>query len=156
MVHSRFALATVLVLLTLAGSAAISQSINPPPGPDINAVPFEFDPQHLNVVAAEWKGGIGCQSTFDPLVCPATGMGGTDLSDNFGAGLGWLSSGFSRGGSSSYRPPSAASHVRPIVDCPSHQVESHSPCTNPGAPGLWPRPRRHTICRDNLPMRGAP
>ena len=87
MIHSRFALATVLVLSTLAASAANSQSINPPPGPDINAVPFEFDPQHLNVVAAEWKGGIGCQSTFDPLVCPATGMGGTDLSDNFGAGL---------------------------------------------------------------------
>jgi hypothetical protein len=86
MSHARCALATLLVLLIVGAGPAISQSTNPPQGPDINAVPFEFDPQHLNVVAAEWKGGIGCQPTFDVLICPATSTG-TDLSDNFVAGL---------------------------------------------------------------------
>src|ERR1700730_8504945 len=84
MLDSRLLLAMLAVLLLFAASAAIPQSVNPPQGPDINAVPFEYDPQHLNVVAAEWKGGIGCQSSFEPLVCPATA---TDSSDNFNAGL---------------------------------------------------------------------
>src|SRR6266853_4917478 len=82
MLHSRFPLATLVVLLLFATSTAIPQSVNPPKGPNINAVPFEYDPQHLNVVAAEWKGGIGCQATFDPAVCTVG-----DSSDNFVAGL---------------------------------------------------------------------
>jgi hypothetical protein len=81
MLDRRLSLAMLAVLLLFAASAAVPQSVNPPQGPDINAVPFEYDPQHLNVVAAEWKGGIGCQATFDP-VCTVG-----DSSDNFVAGL---------------------------------------------------------------------
>lgn len=88
MFHSRLTLGlgSLPVLLILTTGPAIAQSVNPPQGPDINAVPFEDDPQHLNVVAAEWKGGIGCEPTFEVSVCPATSSG-TDLSDNFVAGL---------------------------------------------------------------------
>jgi len=72
----------VMVFLFVCGSThtAAAQAVNPPPGPEINAVPFEFDPGHLNVVAAEWKGGIGCTSA-DP--CGVAG----DTHDNFGVGL---------------------------------------------------------------------
>ena len=76
--------AVLVILLSSAINIGMGQSVNPPQGPEINAVPFEFDPQHLNVVAAEWKGGIGCQSTFDVLICPP---GSTDASDHFVAGL---------------------------------------------------------------------
>lgn len=73
----------VFALLYVCGSAStiVAQSVDPPAGPDINAVPFEFDPSHLNVVAAEWKGGIGCAPT-DP--CGSTAG---DPQDNFGVGL---------------------------------------------------------------------
>ena len=73
----------VMVFLFVCGSThtVAAQAVNPPQGPDINAVPFEFDPGHLNVVAAEWKGGIGCTSA-DPC-----GSAVGDPHDNFGVGL---------------------------------------------------------------------
>lgn len=73
----------VMVFLFVCGSTrtAAAQAVNPPQGPDINAVPFEFDPGHLNVVAAEWKGGIGCAPT-DPC---GSALG--DPEDSFGVGL---------------------------------------------------------------------
>ena len=74
----------VMVSLFVCGSThtVAAQAVNPPQAPDINAVPFEFDPQHLNSVAAEWKGGIGCNSATDPC---GNVLG--DPQDNFGAGL---------------------------------------------------------------------
>src|ERR1041385_9080985 len=78
-------LSLVLVLLAafaLARMTVNAQSVNPPQAPQMNAVPFEFDPQHLEVVAAEWKGGIGCLETFDP-VCLVS----NDPQDKFVAGL---------------------------------------------------------------------
>lgn len=79
-----FTLVIIPALLVTLGSTIVglAQSVNPPAGPQINAVPFEYDPQHLEVVAAEWKGGIGCQEIFDP-VC----MTSNDAHDNFVAGL---------------------------------------------------------------------
>jgi len=83
MASRRFGL--VLVFLVGFGITRMSvnaQSVNPPPAPQINAVPFEFDPQHLEVVAAEWKGGIGCLEALE-VICLAS----SDPQDKFVAGL---------------------------------------------------------------------